>query len=101
VNEVLLGGAANPDYAVDITDYWETKVDAILCHTSQIGGRTREDFLKDRAARDKREPGKPVEERFRRWSIRRPMRQTQAAEAKKDAEAPAGAEARPKPQHVA
>jgi LmbE family N-acetylglucosaminyl deacetylase len=101
VNEVLLGGAANPDYSVDITDHWEKKVDAILCHTSQIGGRTREDFIKDRAERDKREPGKPVEERFRRWSIRRPMRQAQAAEAKKDAEAPAGAEPRPKPQHVA
>lgn len=99
VNEVLLGGAANPDYAVDITDYWEKKVDAILCHTSQIGGRTREDFMKDRAEREKREPGRPIEERFRRWSIRRPPRQQQS-EARKEAGAPP-AEPRPKPQHAA
>ncbi|MCX7618785.1 PIG-L deacetylase family protein [Tepidiforma sp.] len=93
VNEVLLAGAEKPDYAVDITDYWETKIAAILCHTSQLGGRTREDFLRDRAEREKREPGKPIEERFRRWSIRRPPRMPQQAQA--------GAEPRPKPQRAA
>jgi len=92
VNEVLLAGADKPDYSVDITDYWEKKVEAILCHTSQLGGRTKEDFLRERAEREKREPGKPMEERFRRWSIRRPMRQPQAA---------APAEPRPKPQRAA
>lgn len=84
VNEVLLAGAGDPDYTVDISDYWEKKVDAILCHTSQIGGRTKEDFLKDREEREKREGEKPIEERFRRWSIRRPPRQQ---EEKKDEEA--------------
>ncbi|MBN9493062.1 PIG-L family deacetylase [bacterium] len=74
VNEVLLAGAADPDYVVDITDHWETKVDAILCHTSQIGGRTKADFLKERAEREAKEGKKPIEERFRRWSIRRPAR---------------------------
>lgn len=82
VNEVLLAGAADPDYVVDVTEYWERKVDAILCHTSQIGGRTREDFIKDRAERDKREGIKPVEERFRRWSIRRPPRLQEGDEKK-------------------
>lgn len=82
VNEVLLAGAADPDYSVDITDYWEKKVDAILCHTSQVGGRTREDFIRDRAERDKREPGKPVEERFRRWSIRRAQNRPQPEQEK-------------------
>jgi LmbE family N-acetylglucosaminyl deacetylase len=77
VNEVLLAGAADADYVVDITDHWETKVAAILCHTSQIGERTLETFKKERAEREKSEPGKPIEERFRRWSIRRPARQTQ------------------------
>ncbi len=76
VNEVLLAGAADPDYIVDITAHWGTKVDAILCHASQIGNRTREDFIKERAEREQREPGKPIEERFRRWSIRRPVRPT-------------------------
>ena len=69
VNDVLLAGAAEPDYEVDITDHVATKLDAILCHTSQIGGRTREDFEKNMAAQEK-----PIVERFRRWSIRRPPR---------------------------
>ncbi|MGE5596828.1 MAG: PIG-L deacetylase family protein [Hyphomicrobiales bacterium] len=87
VNEILLAGSDNPDYVVDITDYWEKKVEAILCHTSQIGGRTREDFLKEREERKKREGPKPIEERFRRWSIRRPQRQQaqQQAAAAQDA----------------
>jgi LmbE family N-acetylglucosaminyl deacetylase len=97
VNEVLLAGAADADYVVDITDVWETKIDAILCHTSQIGERTKEAFLKERAEREAKEPGKPIEERFRRWSIRRPMRQTKPEDEKKDE----SAEARAKPQHAA
>jgi LmbE family N-acetylglucosaminyl deacetylase len=74
VNEVLLAGAAEPDYVVDITEHWEKKVEAILCHASQIGGRTREDFQRDREEREKRDGPQPIEERFRRWSIRRPPR---------------------------
>jgi LmbE family N-acetylglucosaminyl deacetylase len=72
VNEVLLAGAADPDYDVDITDHVITKVDAIMCHTSQIGGRTREEFLKNLESQEK-----PILERFRRWSIRRPVRKTE------------------------
>ena len=97
VNEVLLAGAADADYVVDITDVWEKKVDAILCHTSQIGDRTKETFLKERAEREAKEPGKPIEERFRRWSIRRPARQPKEEE-KPEASA---AEPRAKPQHAA
>jgi len=82
VNEVLLAGAADADYTVDITDHWETKVDAILCHTSQVGGRTKADFLKERSEREAKEGKKPIEERFRRWSIRRPARPQPAAAAR-------------------
>lgn len=74
VNEVLLAGTGDADYVVDITDHWEMKVTAILCHTSQIGGRTREDFLKMRDEQIAREGHARMEERFRRWSIRRPPR---------------------------
>lgn len=99
VNEVLLAGVENADYTVDITEHWEKKVDAILCHTSQIGGRTKEDFLKDRRLRDEKEPGKPVEERFRRWSIRRPMRRdNEPKEGEATPETPVMAAA-PKGQH--
>jgi LmbE family N-acetylglucosaminyl deacetylase len=99
VNEVLLAGAADPDYSVDITEYWEKKVDAILCHTSQVGGRTREDFIRDRAQRDQREPGKPVEERFRRWSIRRPPRpQAEPSQPEQAERSPAEAAAPAEPE---
>lgn len=92
VNEVLLAGAEKPDYVVDITAHWETKIEAILCHTSQIGGRTREDFVKMRQEQVAREGEKPIEERFRRWSIRRPpRRQEQPAEAPKETVAAAAA----------
>ncbi len=84
VNEVLLAGTDTPDYNVDITPHWETKVNAILAHRSQIGGRTREDFIKQRQEQIEKEGEKPIEERFRRWSIRRPARP-----------APAPAEAEP------
>lgn len=77
VNEVLLAGTDNADYIVDITSHWETKVDAILAHASQIGGRTRDDFVKQRAEQVAKDGDKPIEERFRRWSIRRPPRQAE------------------------
>lgn len=103
VNEILLAGAADPDYTVDITDHWETKVAAILCHTSQIGERTAETFKKEREEREKREPGKPIEERFRRWSIRRPTRMTEAekaeAEKKREEEKELAAAGKQKGQH--
>ncbi len=92
VNEVLLAGSDNPDYAVDITEHWMTKVDAILCHSSQIGNRQKSDFLKMREEQVKREGEKPIEERFRRWSIRRPprMEQKQDEDAKEKEGAAAG-----------
>lgn len=80
VNEILLAGAETPDYTVDITDHWLTKVDAILCHTSQVGGRTREDFLKVREEQVAKDGDAPIEEKFRRWSIRRPARKDPEAE---------------------
>jgi LmbE family N-acetylglucosaminyl deacetylase len=74
VNEVLLAGTSDPDYTVDVTEHWDKKIDAILCHVSQVGGRTRADFEKDRKTREEKEGPKPIEERFKRWSIRRPPR---------------------------
>lgn len=78
VNEVLLAGTTNADYTVDVTDHWETKVDAIMCHTSQVGGRTKDDFVRLRKEQQEREGGESrVEEKFRRWRIGQPMRQGQ------------------------
>lgn len=89
VNEILLGGAEKPDYIVDITDHWLTKIDAILCHTSQVGGRTREDFLKVREEQVAKEGDQPIEEKFRRWSIRRPVRKDPEETPKETAESQA------------
>jgi len=87
VNEVLLIGSDKPDYVVDVTAHWETKVDAILCHASQVGGRTKEDYLKQRREQVAKDGDKPIEERFRRWSIRRspppPSAETPAPEQRK------------------
>ncbi len=71
VNEVLFAGSDEPDYTVDVTDHWEVRLEAVLCHASQIGGRTREDFLKLRAETIARQGHARLEERFRRWSLRR------------------------------
>ena len=74
VNDVLLAGSDEPDYVVDATEHWSTKVDAILCHASQIGDRTRADFVKGREDQVKREGYDRLEESFRRWTIRRSPR---------------------------
>ena len=75
VNEVLLAGTANPDFEVDVSQYWEKKLDAIVCHASQIGGRTREDFLKQRQEQAGGNTQQPMVENFRRWTIRRAQAQ--------------------------
>lgn len=87
VNDVLLAGSAEPDYVVDATEHWSTKVDAILCHASQIGDRTREDFVQGRKDQVEREGHDRLEEHFRRWSIRRSNRDVKVDEEKRTADA--------------
>jgi LmbE family N-acetylglucosaminyl deacetylase len=38
VTEVLLWGAEDINHRIDITDYFETKLAAVACHKSQVGG---------------------------------------------------------------
>lgn len=38
VKEVLLWGAEEPNYRVDVTDTFDIKIAALQCHKSQIGG---------------------------------------------------------------
>ena len=79
---ILFWGSENPNAFVDIADDFETKLDALMAHTSQARQRTRDDirnFLRDRAA-DAAEAagGHPVEpvpgltfaEAFRRVTFR-------------------------------
>lgn len=80
VNELLLAGSDDPDYVVDISAHLKTKLDAVLCHRSQLGGRSAEEIRRTweermRASRN----GRQVES-FKRVQIRRPLRQQQQAQ---------------------
>ncbi len=48
--EIWYAGADQPDYHVDITDTFDTKIDALKAHRSQVGnGDSLEDRLRERA----------------------------------------------------
>jgi LmbE family N-acetylglucosaminyl deacetylase len=76
--ELLLAGTQDADYHVDIGPYLEKKADAILCHTSQIEARSREDILKNwfgsgkRSRESRKRTGYDHAESFRRIEFRRP-----------------------------
>lgn len=76
--ELLLAGTDDADYHVDIGPYLEQKVDAILCHASQIQARNREQMLKgwrEAAKRNKdrrKQTGFEFAESFKRHEFRRP-----------------------------
>ena len=63
VKEILIWGNDNPNFAVDVTDAVETKIQALLRHASQFG--EGEEFLKFVRERWKDEDGHYYE-RFRR-----------------------------------
>jgi LmbE family N-acetylglucosaminyl deacetylase len=77
INEMLLAGTDEPDYDVDISAHLETKLQAVLCHRSQLGERSREEIEKTwRERMQKSRPGE-MKESFKRVSIRRSARDTQ------------------------
>lgn len=45
VGEVFIAGPEEPDFWIDISDHFEKKVDAIQCHHSQVGERSREEMV--------------------------------------------------------
>ncbi len=83
VNEMLMSGSDDPDYRVDISDHLETKLEAILCHKSQIGG-TPEEVRKRWTERMRSAGNGRAMESFKRVSIRRSSRRQDAD--KKEAE---------------
>jgi LmbE family N-acetylglucosaminyl deacetylase len=84
--ELLMAGAEDADFHVDIGPWLERKVDAILCHTSQIDGRSREQMLKGWRAAAKRDrerrkrTGYEFAESFRRVEFRRPAPSAEATQ---------------------
>jgi LmbE family N-acetylglucosaminyl deacetylase len=76
--EALLAATDEPNYHVDIGPYLERKVDAILCHTSQIDATDRDEMLKRWQERGrsneerKKLTGYDFAESFKRIEFRRP-----------------------------
>lgn len=76
--ELLMAGASDPDYHVDIGPYLEQKAEAIACHASQVDNRKKEEFLKawtapgNRNKAQKKITGFDHAESFKRIEFRRP-----------------------------
>ncbi|MFC1919280.1 PIG-L deacetylase family protein [Chloroflexota bacterium] len=72
VMEIYLWGSEDPDVFLDITDTFETKFAALMCHKSQVGGhfegRARE-FVTMRAKDFGQKIGVPFAEAFHRVEI--------------------------------
>ena len=71
VGVVLLSGTLEPNVWVDVTSSLETKVDALLCHSSQLDG-SEELFravLRNRAEAEGRTAGVRYAEGFRRLTL--------------------------------
>jgi LmbE family N-acetylglucosaminyl deacetylase len=67
VNEMLVVGADKPDYFVDVTDFIEQKVDAILAHKSQVQTQDRAEMMKRQTQR--RDKKGRIVESFRRIQV--------------------------------
>jgi LmbE family N-acetylglucosaminyl deacetylase len=74
VGELLLGGTDEPDHYVDISDYYDLKIEALLAHASQVArDQPREEWVKSmrRRAREAAEhTGIAYAEAFRRITLR-------------------------------
>ncbi len=77
--ELLMAGAADADYNVDVWPYLERKAVAIACHASKVDNRTKDEILKnwlavpaDRRRERKKKTGYVHAESFQRIEFRRP-----------------------------
>jgi LmbE family N-acetylglucosaminyl deacetylase len=69
VNEVLLAGVEQPDYYVDVTDHFETKIKALQQHKSQLRGAPVKELrkrLRERLEAVGKDAGYELAEGFRR-----------------------------------
>jgi LmbE family N-acetylglucosaminyl deacetylase len=94
VNNLLLAGTDDPDYHVDISAHAETKLEAVLCHRSQLGERGPEELRRVWQERMKSSSNGRLTESFKWVRIGRPPRQETAqqpaSETPAAAPAPAG-----------
>lgn len=74
VATVLLSGTFEPDVWVDVSETLDRKVEALFCHTSQLGPDARDwlpEFVRARAEEEGRRGGVPCAEAFRRIRLTR------------------------------
>ena len=77
VNTVLLAGAREPDYWVDVSAQLERRIDALFHHATQVQAVKREEMAKRMAERQRRRwrrSGKRASRRLRRRPSRLPVR---------------------------
>jgi LmbE family N-acetylglucosaminyl deacetylase len=91
VNNMLLAGTDEPDYDVDISAHIDRKLEAVVRHRSQLGGRTPEEVRKIWQERMRASLDGRHKESFKWVRIERPPRQRDAAPAQQQAAAPASA----------
>lgn len=74
VGELWLAGADDPDWFVDISDHWQTKIEALLAHTSQVARDMERDkwveMMNQRAVENAEQTGIAYAEAFRRVTLR-------------------------------
>lgn len=73
VSEVYLAGSDQPDHYVDITEHLGKKVQALMCHASQMRERSKEEMekaMRERAQETAKQAGLDLAEAFRRLSFR-------------------------------
>ena len=74
VGELLLAGTDEPDYFVDIADHFDTKIEALLAHTSQVArDQPREEWIeafRKRFTENAESTGIAYAEAFRRVTLR-------------------------------
>ena len=74
VGELLLAGSDEPDYFVDISDHFDTKIEALLAHTSQVArDELREKWVegfRKRVTEGAEQSGIAYAEAFRRVTLR-------------------------------
>ena len=107
VNTVLLAGAREPDYWVDVSDQLERRVDALFHHATQVQALNRAEMAKrmaDRSRRAAAEGRVPWAESFRRLTFgdvsppRRSAALAAQAEEREQAEAAAQTEQSDQPE---
>jgi LmbE family N-acetylglucosaminyl deacetylase len=71
VARIYLSGTLEPNCWIDISEHLDAKIDALFCHTSQLGeaGDWFREFLRERAEAEGRAAGVRYAEGFRRLTL--------------------------------